>query len=172
MNFMGKILFTYPMHLRRSWEVNRFFASQEIHRVLCYPKVHYQTYFGLKSQNLTLILLTRRISQAPNNASKWQMGFNSVFKELSHSYFTGNRKFLYIKLLWGHYLHTLQKHDEISPITGPRCPEGSGKLMFSHFVTMAQDGGKIVSLTQRPFSTPRKCSWYSFLLEAESTSVP
>jgi len=36
-------------------------------------------------------------------------------------------------------------------------------------VTMAQDGGKDVSLTHRPFYTPRKYSWYSFLLEAEST---
>ena len=32
--------------------------------------------------NLTLILLTRRIWWAHNNASKWQMGFNSAFKGL------------------------------------------------------------------------------------------
>jgi hypothetical protein len=31
---------------------------------------------------LTLILLTWRIRWAPNNASKWQMGFNSAFEEL------------------------------------------------------------------------------------------
>ena len=31
---------------------------------------------------LTLILLTWRIWRAPNNASRWQMGFNSVFKGL------------------------------------------------------------------------------------------
>jgi len=30
--------------------------------------------------NLTLILLTWRIWWAPNNASRWQMGFNSEFK--------------------------------------------------------------------------------------------
>jgi len=34
-----------------------------------------------KSQ-LTLYLLTWRIWWAPNNASKWQMGFNSAFKGL------------------------------------------------------------------------------------------
>ena len=33
--------------------------------------------------NLTLILLMWRIWWAPNNASKWQMGFNSAFKGLS-----------------------------------------------------------------------------------------
>ena len=31
---------------------------------------------------LTLILLTWRIWRAPNNASKWQMGFNSAFRGL------------------------------------------------------------------------------------------
>ena len=32
--------------------------------------------------NLTLILLTWRIGWVPNNASRWQMGFNSAFKGL------------------------------------------------------------------------------------------
>jgi hypothetical protein len=31
------------------------------------------------------------------------------------------------------------------------------------------DGGKIVSLTRRSSLTPQEDSWYSFLLEAEST---
>jgi len=35
---------------------------------------------------LTLILLTWKIWWAPNNASKWQMGFNSAFKGLSVIY--------------------------------------------------------------------------------------
>jgi len=61
---------------------------------------------------------------------------------------------------------------EISPITGPRCPEGSRKLRFPDYVTMAQDGGKVVSLTHQPLFTPRKYSRYSFLLQAESTPGP
>jgi len=48
-------------------------------------------------------------------------------------------------------------------------PEGSRKLMFPDFVTVAQDGGKVISLTHRLLFTPRKYSRYSFLLEAEST---
>jgi hypothetical protein len=32
--------------------------------------------------SVTLILLTWRIGRVPNNASKWQMGFNSAFKGL------------------------------------------------------------------------------------------
>jgi hypothetical protein len=31
------------------------------------------------------------------------------------------------------------------------------------------DGGKVVSLTRRPPFIPQEDSWYSFLLEAEST---
>ena len=34
----------------------------------------------LNNLNLTLTLKTCRIWRAPNNASKWQMGFNSAFK--------------------------------------------------------------------------------------------
>jgi len=48
-------------------------------------------------------------------------------------------------------------------------PEGSRKLRLPDFVTAAQDGGKVVSLMYRPLFTPRKYSWYLFLLEAEST---
>ena len=60
----------------------------------------------------------------------------------------------------------------ISRITGPRYPEGSRNLRFPDYVTMAQDVGKVVSLTHRPLFTPRKDAWYSFLLEAESTPGP
>jgi len=37
---------------------------------------------ALVTQRLTLILLTWKIWCAPNNASRWQIGFNSAFKEL------------------------------------------------------------------------------------------
>jgi len=51
-------------------------------------------------------------------------------------------------------------------------PDGSRKLRFSGFMTTTQDGGKVVSLTHRPPLAPRKYTWYSFLLEAESTPGP
>jgi hypothetical protein len=51
-------------------------------------------------------------------------------------------------------------------------PEGSRKLRYPDCMTTAQDGDKVVSLTHRPPLPPRKCSWYSFLLEAESTPEP
>jgi hypothetical protein len=33
-------------------------------------------------------------------------------------------------------------------------PEGSRKIRFSGFLTMAQDGGKVVSITYRPHLPP------------------
>jgi hypothetical protein len=58
------------------------------------------------------------------------------------------------------------------PLQSWSGPEGSRKLRFPDFMTTAQDGCKVVSLTHRPPLPPRKYSWYSFLLEAESTTVP
>ena len=36
------------------------------------------------------------------------------------------------------------------PLQAWSCPEGSRKLRFPDFMTTAQDGGKVVSLTHRP----------------------
>jgi hypothetical protein len=58
------------------------------------------------------------------------------------------------------------------PLQAWSGPEGSRKLRFPVFMTTAQDGGKVVSLTYLPPLPPRKYTWYSFLLEAESTPGP
>jgi len=57
-----------------------------------------------KNLSLTLILLTWRIWWAPNNASKWQMRFNSTFKGLNkcnknNGHFTWNTPYIYFNLL-------------------------------------------------------------------------
>ena len=54
------------------------------------------------------------------------------------------------------------------PLQAWTGPEGSRKLRFPDYMTVTQDGGKVVSLSHRLPLPPRKCSWYSFLLEAES----
>jgi len=64
-------------------------------------------------------------------------------------------------------MHT--KQGKTVPLQACSGPEGIRKLMFPDYVTTAQDGGKVVSLTRRP---PLPLSWYSFLLEAESTPGP
>jgi hypothetical protein len=57
------------------------------------------------------------------------------------------------------------------PLLACSGPEGSRKLRFPYFIT-AQDGGKVVNLKAPADFTPRKYTWYSFLLEAESTPGP
>jgi len=47
-------------------------------------KSYYSMFFLTTSDRVTFILLTWRIWWAPNNASKWQMGFNSAFKGLTN----------------------------------------------------------------------------------------
>jgi len=51
-------------------------------------------------------------------------------------------------------------------------PRGFQEVKVPDYVAMAQDGGKVVSVTHRLHFTPRKYSWYSLLLEAESNPEP
>ena len=51
---------------------------------------------------------------------------------------------------------------DFSPITGPRCAEGSRKLRFPDYVTTAQDGVKVVSPKHRPPLPPRNTSGTHF----------
>jgi len=48
----------------------------------------------------------------------------------------------------------IRAYNRFSLIAGPRFPEVSRKLRFSDYVTMAQDVGKVASLTHRPLSPP------------------
>jgi len=45
---------------------------------------------------------------------------------------------------------TVKGKGKAVPLQAWTGPDGSGKLRFPDFVTMAQDGGKVVSLTHRP----------------------
>ena len=58
------------------------------------------------------------------------------------------------------------------PLEAWSGPEVSRKLRFPDFKTTAQDGDMVVSLTHRPPLLHRKYSWYSFMLEADSTPGP
>jgi len=67
---------------------------------------------------------------------------------------------------------TQVKQSKAVPLQSWSGPEGSRKLKFPDFMTAAQDGGKVVSLTHRPPLPTGNTPWYSFLLEAESTPGP
>ena len=58
------------------------------------------------------------------------------------------------------------------PLQAWSGPQGSRKLWYPDFMTTAQDGGKVVSLTHRPPLPPGNAPGYSFLLETESAPRP
>jgi hypothetical protein len=97
----------------------------------------------------------------------------NIYIYLCDSGGTGFDKVQNERHLWT--LATLQvvgKVKQSAPLQAWSGPEGSRKLRFPDFMTTAQDGGKVVSLTHRPPLPPRKYTWYAFLLEDESTPGP
>jgi hypothetical protein len=62
---------------------------------------------------------------------------------------------------------------KVIPVTGRAGPQACQTLRLPHFRhNSLTDDSEIVSLTRRPSFTPQEDSWYSFLLEAESTLGP
>jgi hypothetical protein len=88
-------------------------------------------------------------------------------------------------LFWGWYLARYETHiftslstvhlnkGKVIPVTGHEGPRGCETSRLPHLLDKRlTDGGKVVSLTRRPPFTSHGDSWYSFLLEAESTPWP
>jgi hypothetical protein len=64
------------------------------------------------------------------------------------------------------------KKSKAIPVTGRGGPYDHKTMRFPHFLHSRFTDGAEVSLTRRPPFTPQEDSWYSFLLEAESTPRP
>ena len=57
---------------------------------------------------------------------------------------------LRLRFICTHTLHILKGKGQAVPLQARSGPEGSRKLSFPDFMTTAQDGGKVVSITHRP----------------------
>jgi hypothetical protein len=85
---------------------------------------------------------------------------SGLFRLDKHLHFTGKKK-----------------KGKAIPVTGREGPQGCETSRLSQFLDNRLAAcGKVVSLTRRPPFTPppspQEDSWYSFLLEAESTPGP
>jgi hypothetical protein len=68
---------------------------------------------------------------------------------------------------------SIQGKDRAIPVRGRGGPQGCETSKFPHFLdNPITDGGDVGSLTRWPSFTPQEDSWYSYLLEAESTPWP
>jgi hypothetical protein len=61
--------------------------------LFCVVRRHETAVMWCRDATLTLIMLTWKIRWAPNNASRWQVGFNSAFRGLNHILFLSNPLF-------------------------------------------------------------------------------
>jgi hypothetical protein len=97
----------------------------------------------------------------------WQNNKNQAFPSKPC---TSNEKARYCYTFYNENHTYAPAKGKAVPLETWRGSEGFRKLRFTDFMTTAQDGGKVVSLTQRPPLPPgytQDIHW--FLLEAEST---
>jgi len=76
-----------------------------------------------------------------------------------------NSHFGYVGVFWSasSYSFTLRcVKGKSVPLQALSGPEGSRKLRFPDFMTTAQDGGKVVSLTHRPTLPPGNTTGINF----------
>ena len=80
------------------------------------------------------------------------LSFDWITKPIECFYFFFDLNLLYISLQ-----ETIQSKNrkEMQNYPLPRALEGSRKLRFPDFMTVAQDGGKVVSLMHQPPLPPR-----------------
>jgi hypothetical protein len=125
--------------------------SAILNRLVCFMKT-INKFLYVYYELLTLILLTWRIWWARNNASRWQMGFNSTFKGLIRCYkHTGSKTNKLQRISGGIVCVVLQNRLMSFPVLFSKDEgkyilvhtmraHGGGELQLHFFLTSALNG--------------------------------
>jgi len=152
---------SYSMQQSPSWEANQFAASQEIPRILRNPKVHYRVH---NCPPPTPILSQLDPVHTPRSHFL-KMYLNNTLPSMP-----GSPQWS-LSLRFPHQ-NPVHKKGKAIPLQAWTAPEGSRRLGLPDFKTT----GTWRWLGCQPYTpaafTHKKHSWYSFLLEAESTPGP
>jgi hypothetical protein len=124
---------------RRLFFISTFLENAEFHYIL---RFYVQSKPTIRN---ALILITQHINSRHQSPSDKANGLSRLLKKFSIFY--GSRRS--IKCSQAAPLVPVLKKRAV-PLQAWSGPEGSRKLRFPDFLTTAQDGGKVVSLTYRP----------------------
>jgi hypothetical protein len=136
------ILFSNP-HLN----LRVLFFSPRLFNFIWISPSSLTSYFLYFSLPLTLIQLMWRIWWAPNNANKWQMGFNSAFKELNNTYAYQyiNPKSIHLSQFW----HKLSLYRVYSSVTADirECVIPIAVLILSSYFSWKLVDKRLLAIT-------------------------
>ena len=134
-------------------------AVRPVQSLSAFTRVHFTISYCLSctlDSNLFQILSTHTMYHPETTVTSLSFMHDAISCVPFHIPINQTHGFWQILLQVIGHIHKTAEAGKAVPLQARSGPEGSRKLRFPDYVTTAQDGGKVVSLTHRPLFTPRK----------------